>query len=193
MVFAVARECKLARATLYGYVVMPHHVHLIVRPRETMNGPEFMKVFKKESGEAIVKLLSEAELRQFDQQRGLNGNTFWKYSFRSVIIDGKRMFWEKMHYIHMNPVKAGYVESPEDYRWSSARLVLEGKMSRETGLDYSAVVGCLGTGGEEPPGSSGSRTSLPYKARDREELRANRKTSLTNRMARSPTFPNLLA
>jgi len=62
------------------------------------------------------------------------------------------MFWEKMNYIHMNPVKAGHVESAEDYRWSSARLVLEGKMSRETGLDYSAVVGSLGT-----PARSGRR------------------------------------
>ncbi|MFI5386495.1 MAG: hypothetical protein ACHQ50_10290 [Fimbriimonadales bacterium] len=32
MVFAIAHECKVARATLYGYVVMPHHVHLLVRP-----------------------------------------------------------------------------------------------------------------------------------------------------------------
>jgi len=45
----------------------------------------------------------------------------------------------------MNPVRAEYVESPEAHRWWSARLVLEGKMSRETGLNYAAVVGSLGT------------------------------------------------
>lgn len=154
MVFAIATECKLARATLYGYVVMPHHVHLVVRPHETMNGPEFMKIFKKESGEAIVKLLSEAELRQFDQQRGLNGNTFWKYSFRSVVIGSERMFWQKMNYLHRNPVEAGYADAPEDYRWSSARLLLEGKMSRESGLAYHGVVGSLGTRARD--GVSGS-------------------------------------
>jgi len=38
---------------------------------------------------------SEEELKQFDHQRGLNGNTFWQDSFRSVIIESERMFWQK--------------------------------------------------------------------------------------------------
>jgi REP element-mobilizing transposase RayT len=145
MVFAIARECRILRATLYGYVVMPHHVHLLIRPHPKMNGPQFMQVFKKKSGEAIVKLLGEAELHQFDQQRGLNGNTFWQYSFRSIVIESERMFWQKMNYIHMNPVEAGYVETPEAFRWSSARLVGEGLLSHESGLAYDEVVKSLGT------------------------------------------------
>jgi hypothetical protein len=40
-----------------------------------------MQVFKRRRGEAITILLTEAELRQFDQQRGLNGNTFRKYLY----------------------------------------------------------------------------------------------------------------
>jgi len=149
MVFLIARECKIARVVLYGYVVMPHHVHLLVRPNPKMNGPGFMQVFKKKSGEAIVKLLSEQEVTQFDEQRGLNGNTFWKYSFRSVVIENERMFWEKMDYLHLNPAKAGYVESAENYRWSSARLIASGKMSEQTGLAYDVVVGSLGTWRED--------------------------------------------
>jgi REP element-mobilizing transposase RayT len=139
MVFALAAECERGGAALYGYVVMPHHVHMVIRLAEKMNGPEFMRVFKKKTGEAIVKLLSEGELRQFDQQRGLNGNTFWKYSFRSLYLENEHMFWQKLNYIHQNPVRAGYVKEAEDYRWSSARLVLDGKMSDETGIAYRDV------------------------------------------------------
>ncbi|MFI5386494.1 MAG: hypothetical protein ACHQ50_10285 [Fimbriimonadales bacterium] len=117
-----------------------------------MNGPRFMQVFKKQSGEAVSKLLSEAEIRQFDQQRWLNGNTFWKYSFRSVVIESEEMFWQKLNYIHMNPVEAGYVDKQEDYRWSSARLVLSGMMSRQTGIAYNDVVESLGTGWAEGGG-----------------------------------------
>ncbi len=73
-----------------------------------------------------------------------SGVPFWQYSFRSVVIESEEMFWQKMHYIHMNPVKAGYVEHAEDYRWSSARLVLEGKLSREDGLSYDDGVTSLG-------------------------------------------------
>jgi hypothetical protein len=31
------------------------------------------------------------------------------------------MFWTKLHYIHRNPVEAGLVNSPEEYKYSSAR------------------------------------------------------------------------
>ena len=139
MVLAIAHQCKLRRAALFGYVVMPHHVHLLIRPHEKMNGPQFMQRFKQQTGEAISRLLTPAELGEFDQQRGLNGNTFWKYSFRSVRIEDEPMFWQKMNYIHDNPVEAGYVELAEDYRWSSARLVGEGSLSLESGLAYQAV------------------------------------------------------
>lgn len=145
MVRAIARECRLMGAALYGYVVMPHHVHLVIRPRAKMNGPQFMKVFKRETGKEISKLLIEDEHRELDQQRGLNGNTFWKYSFRSVVIESEAMFWQKMGYIHRNPVEAGYVENPENYRWSSAALVSAGGLSQQRGLDYDEVLSSLGT------------------------------------------------
>lgn len=67
MVHAIARECRAMGAALYGYVVMPHHVHLLLRPRAKMNGPQFMKVFKKESARAVSRILTEPELREFDQ------------------------------------------------------------------------------------------------------------------------------
>jgi REP element-mobilizing transposase RayT len=140
MVSALAFECKRGGATLYGYVVMPHHIHMVIRLAEKMNGPQFMRVFKKKSGESITKLLGEDELRQFDQQRGLNGNTFWQRSFRSLLIESRDVFWQKMNYIHLNPVRAGHVEQAEDYRWSSARLVMEGKMSDEAGIPYHEVL-----------------------------------------------------
>ncbi len=50
---------------------------------------------------------------------------------------------EQVGYVHLNPVKAGYVDAAEDYRWSSARLVLSGKLSLETGLSYEDVVASL--------------------------------------------------
>jgi putative transposase len=140
MVFAMARECTLARATLYSYAVMPHHLHMVVRMHPKMNGPQFMQTFKRETSPAIVRLLSPEELRQFDEQRGLNGNTFWKYSFRSLVLESDEMFWQKMDYTHQNPVKAGYVERPEDYRWSSAGLIMEGLLSPEFGLPYDRVL-----------------------------------------------------
>jgi hypothetical protein len=68
------------------------------------------------------------------------------------------MFRQKMEYLHNNPVKAGYVESPEDYRWSSARFLMSGLWSEERGLAYAEVIESLGTWRE------GRRSSLTERA-----------------------------
>ena len=143
MVRQTARECRLEMAALYGYVVMPHHIHLVVRPRPNQTISAFMSRFKPHTGAAVTRILSPAELSQFDQQRGLNENTFWQRSFRSIVIEDEHMFWQKMEYIHSNPIRAGYVERAEDYSWSSARLVSSGGLREAEGLDYAAVADSL--------------------------------------------------
>lgn len=144
MALHLSEYCRKSGTALYAFVVMPHHVHLLLRLPETLSGPEFMRVLKRQSGAAFSKLLTAEELREFDQQRGLNRNTFWKYSFRSKQVEGEEMFWQKVHYIHHNPVRAGYVESPEEWRWSSAQLMLDGCWSWAAGLDFDALDESLG-------------------------------------------------
>ncbi len=41
--------------------------------------------------------------------------------FDDEVIRNEKMFWAKLHYIHLNPVKAGIVSKPEEYKYSSAR------------------------------------------------------------------------
>ena len=139
MVRVIARECRLARAALYAYVVMPHHIHMIVRPHETKTTSHFMNVFKRESSRTIMPLLTPAEIARFGEQRGLNGNTFWQRSFSSIVITSEAMAGQKAEYIHQNPVRAGYAETPEAYRWSSASLYLQGVLDEAHGLELSAL------------------------------------------------------
>lgn len=143
------------QAALYGYVVMPHHIHLLLRLSDSMNASTFMERFKRSSSKEVLPTLTQAEIASFDQQRGLNGNTFWQRSFRAKRIDREGLFLQKLKYIHDNPVRAGYVDKAEDYAWSSARLYLEGRWEWETGLDYTfameslRVSGCGGRTFEE--------------------------------------------
>ena len=44
------------------------------------------------------------------------------------------MTWQKLNYIHNNPVKAGIVEKPEDYIYSSARSYI--RMKSLIGISY---------------------------------------------------------
>jgi REP element-mobilizing transposase RayT len=136
---AIARECRLARAALHAYVVMPHHLHMVLTLNERMNGPQFMERFKRQTSPSILRLLTDEELAEFDAQRGLNRNSFWKYSFRSVPIHSEAMFWQKVRYTHLNPVRAGYADTAESYRWSSSKLYLAGQVSEGWVLPYEAV------------------------------------------------------
>jgi putative transposase len=139
MVAFIAKHCRRDRAIMHAYVVMPHHVHLLIRLPETVTVSYFMNQFKSDSSDALVPLLTRDERRQFDQQRTLNGNTFWQRSFRALKVQGQYMFDQKVDYIHLNPIEAGYVEVPEDYRWSSARLRSGGVWTEESGIPYEAV------------------------------------------------------
>lgn len=61
---------------------------------------------------------------KFEFEAGKTGRTenykIWKDSNHAICIDGQINLWQKIHYIHENPVRAGLVEKPEHYIYSSA-------------------------------------------------------------------------
>jgi putative transposase len=120
MVDALRKECRRTRSRLYAYVVMPHHIHMLLRLPEQMTQRKFMERFKPASSALVKPLLTEEEIAAFSDQIGLNRNTFWQRSFRGLVVETPKVFSQKVAYIHSNPVRAGYVERPEEYMWSSA-------------------------------------------------------------------------
>lgn len=50
------------------------------------------------------------------------------------------MFWQKVRYTHLNPVRAGYCECESDYVWSSKRFWDEGLWNEEAGLDKAKIL-----------------------------------------------------
>ena len=90
---------------LFGYVLMPEHVHLLLSEPKRQLLSNTMRVLKGETS----KLL-KGDRRQFWQTR--------YYDF-NVLTHRKHV--EKLKYMHRNPVERGLVESPEDWPWSSYR------------------------------------------------------------------------
>lgn len=128
------RFCRGKGARLEAFVVMAHHVHLLLRLPAEMDVSKFVASFKRAAADTVRPMLSERKEREFDQQRGLNGNSFWQRSFRSVVVVGDKMLAQKAEYIHFNPVKAELVVEPSEYRWSSAWMFEAGLYSEEPGL-----------------------------------------------------------
>jgi putative transposase len=123
-----ARELELTRRemgfTLYAWVLMPEHVHLLLCPRL----PEFpvsavLSRLKRPFAKAVVgrwRELNAPVLAKIRDREGLAH--FWlKGGGYDRNIRDEEEFWEKLGYIHRNPVKRGLVKEPRDWAWSSAR------------------------------------------------------------------------
>lgn len=100
---------------VYGYVVMPNHVHLLLSEpkRQTLaDGPKSLK-----QGVAR-RLLCTVPLKP---KEGLNGppEHFWQKRYYDFNIRNNAQFVEKLRYVHRNPVGAGLCGRPEDWPWSS--------------------------------------------------------------------------
>ncbi len=76
-----------------------------------------------------MKSLGERYVPEFNRRHERTG-TLWEGRFRSSVVDTERYFIECQRYIELNPVRAGMVLHPRDYRWSSYRTNAEGRPSR---------------------------------------------------------------
>jgi putative transposase len=90
---------------VYGYVVMPEHVHLLVSEPKEGTLADAIKSLKQGVSR---RLIGEA-------------NHFWQKRYYDFNIRDESQFHQKLRYIHRNPVKRGLCERPEDWDWSSFR------------------------------------------------------------------------
>jgi len=114
------------RLTIYGYVILENHLHLIAA------APDLSKEigdFKSFTARAIIDLLKESnastllqQLEYFKLRHKVDQSyQLWQEGSRPKQIQGDEMMLQKLEYIHDNPVKRGYVDEPVHWRYSSAR------------------------------------------------------------------------
>ena len=124
---ALERVRRNYKLYVYGYVVMPEHVHLLLS--EPQGGP-----FKPGVGLSghVPKLADALKSLKQGVARHLIGDAehFWQKRYYDFNIRDYPQLVEKLRYIHRNPVKAGLCERPEDWRWSSFRHYATGCVGR---------------------------------------------------------------
>jgi putative transposase len=106
---------------LIAYVLMPDHLHLIVNPRDGRI-KEFTGKLKSLSARDITKTARGIDFK-LDSEGSLH---VWQESFKATPLWSAWMIWQKINYIHANPVKAKLVSSAKDYPWSSFRAFYSG-------------------------------------------------------------------
>jgi REP element-mobilizing transposase RayT len=117
---------KSAKLLFFAYVVMHDHLHTLVG-----SSREPSEVLRYVNGIISRRVIDYLKVKGFDSSlrklsRGVPGERKHRYSLWDHHPNLKRLtdegvFMQKVHYIHQNPVRAGLVESAEEYRWSSIR------------------------------------------------------------------------
>ncbi len=117
---------------LFGYVIMTNHLHLVVQQKDEKLS-DWVRDFKKFSSKKLLKMILEnpQESRKewlkmiftyHAKSNKRSGNLqFWTHENHAIELFRPEMIESRMKYIHENPVRAGIVEKPEDYLFSSAR------------------------------------------------------------------------
>ena len=125
---------------IYAYVIMPSHIHLIAGRREGKIG-DWLRDFKSFTAKEIIRDIQENPqesrketllymFRYFAKVKKQNKEfLFWQKTNYPVDITSAAILHQKMEYIHQNPVRAGYVDEPNYWRYSSAYPLQQVKLS----------------------------------------------------------------
>ena len=115
---------------IYGYVIMENHLHWIAQSDQLNKD---IQRFKSFTARTLIDYLTKA-----GQQRLLEQLAFYKKAHKDdrhyqlwgegshpQLIQNEEILRQKLDYMHLNPVKRGYVDKAEHWRYSSARNYID--------------------------------------------------------------------
>lgn len=111
---------------MFGWVILENHLHLVA---QSSNLQRDMARFKSFTSRQLLDYLRRKNVRQILQQLAFYKKAhktdralqFWQEGLYPELIQNDAMMQQKIEYIHQNPVKRGYVDYAEHWRYSSAR------------------------------------------------------------------------
>ncbi|MFT4114096.1 REP-associated tyrosine transposase [Silvibacterium sp.] len=99
---------------VFGYVLMPEHVHLLISEPKTLSLSKVVGALKTDL----------SKHRRSDEFR------FWEKRYYDFNVFTQAKHTEKLRYLHRNPVRRGLVVNPEEWLWSSFYHYLTGEIGR---------------------------------------------------------------
>jgi len=108
---------------LYCYALMDNHFHM------TIETPSDISISE------IMHFVEGRYASLFNNKHRMVGHLF-QSRFKSILVEKEAYLLELSRYIHLNPVKAGYVISPEQYLWSSYKCYIGSRRDSLVNVDY---------------------------------------------------------
>ena len=119
--------CRANKAMrLYAYVIMENHLHIVAGAPDLSRVVKEFKSFTAREIVALTETSGRAELLnrfmlQKKRYKDESRYQVWQEGAHPLIIRNDAVLNQKIAYIHNNPVRRGYVDAPEHWRYSSAR------------------------------------------------------------------------
>lgn len=102
----IDEHARKQHVAVHGYVLMSNHFHLLATPETEEGIPQMMQA------------VGRRYVRNFNLRHARTG-TLWEGRYKSTLIQAERYLLACMVYMDLNPVRAGMVQDPAEYRWSS--------------------------------------------------------------------------
>ena len=140
MLDLIRRYCSLYLVEILGFCLMDNHFHILVRmfPEYKFSDEEIKKRYENFYGDErafaagqipslreklsnlseFVREIKVGFTRYYNKRHNRRGY-FWGDRFKSVIVEKGETLINCLAYIDLNPLRAGIVSRPEDYRWNS--------------------------------------------------------------------------
>ncbi|MFH1549443.1 MAG: transposase [Planctomycetota bacterium] len=112
----LALLCKFLQESgchLLAYALMTNHVHLLLRPPD------------KDALSKLMLKLNVTYVKYFQEKHRVTGHIF-ESRFKSYPVEDDEYLWQVVRYIDQNPLRAGLVDKPHEYRFSSAAAHISG-------------------------------------------------------------------
>ncbi len=106
VVAAIEASRRRLHFLFLGYVVMPDHWHALI-------GPTFPLTISR-----VVQDVKWISARSLNRGRHASGPV-WQHQFWDRFVRHAKEFRERLDYMHLNPVRKGFVKRPEEWPWSS--------------------------------------------------------------------------
>jgi REP element-mobilizing transposase RayT len=116
------------RVIIFGFVIMSNLFHVIWQIQKGNEKVAVQRDFLKFVGQQIKFNLEKNHLevlKHFEVNKKDRKYQFWKRNALSIDLFSSEIVYQKLKYIHDNPVKAGLCQLPEEYHFSSAAFYLK--------------------------------------------------------------------
>ena len=167
MLDLIRRYSTLYFVEILGFCLMGNHFHILVRmfPEHKYSDEDIQKRYERFYGDdsmfaagwipslreklaslsEFVKEIKQSFSRYYNKTHHRRG-TLWGERFKSLIVENGETLINCLAYIDLNPIRAGLVDRPEDYRWNSLGYHIQtgnkdNFLSLDFGLKEFGVVG----------------------------------------------------